>query len=417
MTDFAARTHRRMLGLVVVLGIGALVGVVLLRPISENLPEPDRQVPLVAGEIISITETEGEPEPLAGLSGREAHVEVRLTDGDDAGAIVSLTVALDGLPELEPGDRVELARFDAEGRSEPIWTIVDFERSTALWFIAAVFIAAVVVVGRWHGLRALIGLALSLVVVTAFVVPSILSGRPPAAVALVGALLVMLLTLYLGHGLNEKTTAAVIGTAAALLLTAGLGLFFIDQAGLTGFTSEDAQSIRLFLVPGIDLSGLVLAGLIIAALGVLDDVTVSQASTVFALHDTDRTLAWRDLFGRAMTVGRDHIASTVNTLFLAYAGASLTLLIVFSTSGATVGEIVSSERFAEELVKTLVGSIGLIAAVPLTTALAATVAVRRPRRPSPTGSTPLAQPTPEVVEPAKPRDVVDGTTTIDPFSD
>ena len=389
MTDFAQRTHRRMLWFVALLGAAAIVGMILLRPISENLPEPDSQEPLVGGEIVSITEIQGEPEPFAGLSGREAIVDVRLLEGDEVGSVVTVQVALDGLPELEPGDRVEMARFDADGQAEPIWSIVDFSRSNALWLVALLFVGAVVIVGRWHGLRALFGLAVSLLVVIAFIVPAILSGRAPAAVALVGALTVMLLTLYLGHGVNEKTTAAVIGTAAALALTAGLGLFFIERAGLTGFTSEDARSIQLFLIPGIDLSGLVLAGLIIGALGVLDDVTISQASTVFALHDTDNTLSWRAVFGRAMTVGRDHIASTVNTLFLAYAGASLTLLILFSTSGASVGEIVNSERFAEELVKTLVGSVGLIAAVPLTTALAATVAVRRPRaagRPRPGGA-------------------------------
>ena len=379
MTDFAQRTHRRMLWFVALLGVAAVVGMVLLRPISANLPEPDSQEPLVGGEIVSVTEIEGEPEPFAGLSGREAIVDVRLLEGNEVGTVVTVQVALDGLPQLEPGDRVEMARFDAGGQAEPIWSIVDFSRSSALWLVALVFVGAVVIVGRWHGLRALLGLVVSLLVVIAFIVPAILSGRSPAAVALVGALTVMLLTLYLGHGVNEKTTAAVIGTAAALALTAGLGLFFIDRAGLTGFTSEDARAIQLFLLPGIDLSGLVLAGLIIGALGVLDDVTISQASTVFALHDTDNTLSWRAVVGRAMTVGRDHIASTVNTLFLAYAGASLTLLILFSTSGASVGEIVNSERFAEELVKTLVGSVGLIAAVPLTTALAATVAVRRPR--------------------------------------
>jgi hypothetical protein len=131
-------------------------------------------------------------------------------------------------------------------------------------------------------------------------------------------------------------------------------------------------------VAGLDLKGLILAGLTIAALGVLDDVTVSQASTVFALHDTDRRLTWRQLVGRAMVVGRDHIASTVNTLFLAYAGASLALLVVFSTGGLPVGEVVNSEIMAGEIIKTVVGSLGIITAVPFTTALAATLAVRRP---------------------------------------
>jgi uncharacterized membrane protein len=187
---------------------------------------------------------------------------------------------------------------------------------------------------------------------------------------------VMILTLYLTHGIDQMTTAAVVGTSLALAVTIGFGLYFIDRAALTGFSSEEASLAR-FAVEGLDLRGLVLAGLIIGALGVLDDVTVSQASTVFTLHDTDPRLGVRGLFARAMKVGRDHIASTVNTLFLAYAGASLALLVLFSTGGLAVGEIVNSEIMAQEIVKTLVGSLGLISAVPATTLLAATLAVRR----------------------------------------
>jgi amino acid transporter len=156
-----------------------------------------------------------------------------------------------------------------------------------------------------------------------------------------------------------------------------VALLVIDRGHITGFGSEEAVLAR-FAVAGLDLQGLVLAGLIIATLGVLDDVTISQASTVFALHDTDPRLGWPALFARAMKVGRDHIASVVNTLFLAYAGASLALLVLFSTGGLPVAQILNAEVLAEEIVKTVVGSLGLIAAVPLTTALAAAVAVRRP---------------------------------------
>jgi uncharacterized membrane protein len=160
------------------------------------------------------------------------------------------------------------------------------------------------------------------------------------------------------------------------VLTIGLGTLFIDLGRITGFASDDAVFAR-FAVDGLDLQGLVLAGLIIAALGVLDDVTVSQASTVFVLHDTDRTLSWRSLVARAMRVGRDHIASVVNTLFLAYTGASIALLLLFTTGGVPVRELLNSELLAQEIIKTVVGSLGLIAAVPLTTALAATIAIGR----------------------------------------
>lgn len=253
--------------------------------------------------------------------------------------------------------------------------LVDFERSQPLLWLLALFVFVVVSVGRWWGVRALAGLALSLLVVLKFILPALLQGAPPPLVAWAGAMLIMLATLYLAHGFRRSTTVAAAGTTLSLALTVALGMFFVDAARISGFASENAQAVAV-TVGGLNLKGLVLGGLIIATLGVLDDVTVSQTSTVYALAATDRSLAAGELFARAMRVGRDHIASVVNTLFLAYTGASLALLVLFETSGLPVGEIVTSELVAEEVVKTLVGSIGLVAAVPVTTALAALVAAR-----------------------------------------
>jgi uncharacterized membrane protein len=375
-TDLAARAHRRLLAVVGVLVAVTVAAMIALWPSASALPQADDQRPeLASGVVLTVETYEGEPDPYLGGDGEMARVEVRLSDGPEAGSVLVLDLATDGYPDFDPGDVVKLSASEIDGVSE--WYIVDFERTGALAWLLGLFVAAVLIVSRWHGLRSLVGLALSLLVVVRFVVPGILSGESPFLVALVGAVAVMLVSLYLSHGVNELTTSAVVGTAIALALTIGLGAFFIDAGELTGFSSEEATLAR-FAVDGLDLQGLILAGLTIGALGVLDDVTVSQASTVFALHDTDRRLGWRQLFARAMTVGRDHIASTVNTLFLAYAGASLALLVVFSTNGLPVLETVNSEIFAEELVRTVVGSLGIIAAVPLTTALAATLAVRRP---------------------------------------
>ena len=354
-----------------------VVGLVWLWPRAGELPDvPDDPGTLVEGTIREVAYEEREPDPVIGESGRIAIVAVELTSGPERGEIVRIEAPVEGYPEFNIGDEVELSTTELPDRGTEYY-IVDFQRLGALFWLAALFIGAVLLVSRWQGLRSLVGLGLSLAIITKFVVPSILAGNSPFLVALFGALAVMVVTLYLSHGVNEMTTAAVVGTAAALGVTVFLGVVFIEQAELTGFSSEEANLAR-FAVEGLDLRGLVLAGLIIAALGVLDDVTVSQSSTVFALHDTDRTLSWRQLFGRAMRVGRDHIASTVNTLFLAYAGAAIALLVLFATGGLAVGDIVNSEVFAEEAVKTLVGSLGLITAVPFTTALAATVAVRRP---------------------------------------
>lgn len=226
----------------------------------------------------------------------------------------------------------------------PTTAVADCDRALPLAGLVGLFVLTVIVGARWHGLRALIGLAIRLLLLAGFLVPAILAGRNALAVAVTGAFGVMLVTLYLSHRVNLKTTTALIGTSAALVLTGVLG-----RGGG-------------------------------AALGVLDDVTVTQASAVFALYDAEPTQTWSDLFKRGMTVGRDHSVSTVNTLVLAYAGASITLLLLFSAGGRPVGEIVNSGLVAQEIVETLVGSMGLVAAVPLTTALAVTLALgQRPR--------------------------------------
>ena len=193
-------------------------------------------------------------------------------------------------------------------------------------------------------------------------VPAILDGKPPLAVAIVGSLAVALITIPLAHGGGPKTLAAVLGTAASLLLTALLALIFTKAAHLTGFSNEEAPALDL-AGANISLEGLLLAGMVIGALGVLDDVTVSQASTVLALRSANPTLRFGQLFAVAQRVGRDHVSATVNTLVLAYVGASLPILLIFSSSDLGFGEALSTEVVATEVVATLVGSIGLIAAV------------------------------------------------------
>ncbi len=373
--------HRRMLLVVAGLLVLTLVGMVALWPRADDLPGAEAEVPdLVTAEVVAVETILDDPDPALGGSGELLVVTLELLGGDEVGELVDLEVVPEGYPPFVVGDRVELDRVLIDGE-EPAWFIVDFRRLPTLWLLLGLFVLAVIAVGGWHGLRSLLGLAISLLIVVYFVVPAILVGRNPPLVAIVGAIAIMIVTLYLAHGVNEMTTSAIIGTGGALLLTVGLAVVIVDRAKITGYASDEANLVS-FAFEGLDLQGLVLAGLIIAALGVLDDVTVSQASTVFALHDTDRTLSWSALFSRAMKVGRDHIASVVNTLFLAYAGASLALLVLFSTSGLPATEIVNSEVFAEELVKTVIGSLGLIAAVPFTTALAARVAVSRASEPA-----------------------------------
>jgi uncharacterized membrane protein len=280
-----------------------------------------------------------------------------------------------GLGIVTVGRRVKLSVLEQPGQP-PFYNIADLERGRPMLLLTLIFVAAVIAFGRWQGVRSLIGLVASFMVIVGFIVPAVLDNRSPIVVALVGSLAIMTASLYLSHGLARKTTAAVVGTALALGLTAVLALVFVRAELLTGLASEEAVNAN-FEVGGLSLRGLLLAGIIIGGLGVLDDVTMSQSSLVFALHRANPAAPYTSLVRASLTVGRDHIAATVNTLFLAYAGASLPLLILFASSGESLSSVATSEVVAVEIVRTLCGSVGLIAAVPLTTVLAATLVRER----------------------------------------
>ena len=267
------------------------------------------------------------------------------------------------------------------GVAAPPYAFSDFQRHGPLIWLALVFVVIVLVAGRIRGARALAGLAASLGMVVFFIVPAITTGRPPLQVAAFGALGIMLLTIPLVHGGGAKSLAACIGTALALLLTLGLADAFTSLAHLSGLTTD--QAVYLQSTTHVSIRGLLLAGMVIGSLGVLGDTTVTQASTVMALRRANPSLSWRGLAGHATSVGRDHIAATVNTLVLAYTGAALPLLVIFSLAGTSFASAVNSESVAGPIVATLVGSIGLIAAVPLTTALAALLALHLVDRETP----------------------------------
>jgi uncharacterized membrane protein len=362
---------RALAAIVVVAAVLALAGMAALWPGSLVVDTSD-QPQLVGGRVLAV-EVVDAPGDAVGLSPLDAGglilLDVEIIEGPSAGRVLALDLPAEGYPEFRVGDIVELLPSDIPGQGET-WFVTDIRRLGALGWLALAFVGGVLAVGRWRGLRALIGLGLSLWVVIGFMLPAILAGSSPPVVALVGGTAILIITLYLSHGLNAMTTAAAVGTLGALVTTVVIALVAIDGTRITGFASEDAVYAR-FALGELDLRGLVLAGLIVAALGVLDDVTVSQASTVFTVHEADPSQSFSQLVTRGMRVGRDHIASVVNTLFLAYAGASLGLLVLFSTSGLPVRELVNTELVAVELVKTMVGSLGLLAAVPLTTVIAA----------------------------------------------
>ncbi|GAU66782.1 hypothetical protein SSP35_03_04300 [Streptomyces sp. NBRC 110611] len=296
---------------------------------------------------------------------------IKVTTGENAGRTFRTVVTPDALRRYTAGQEVVVA-YSPKAPKELQYSVTDVDRTLPMWVLAAVFAFAVVVVGRLRGVLALVALAASFIVLTLFILPAILQGSNPLLVAVVGGSAIMLIALYMCHGLTARTSVAVLGTLASLLLIGLLGSLFINWALLTGET-DDTTSLVHGLYPGLEIRGLLLAGIIIGSLGVLDDVTVTQTAAVWELKEADPSAGRRALYGAAMRIGRDHIASVVNTLVLAYAGAALPLLLLFSIAQSSVGTVASSEVIAEEIVRTLVGSIGLVASVPLTTLLATLV--------------------------------------------
>ncbi|GGR47837.1 membrane protein [Streptomyces netropsis] len=310
----------------------------------------------------------GAPAPPPG-SCETATIEV--AEGPDKGKTFTEVVRPDSSRRYSVGQEVVLAH--APKAPENLrYSVTDVDRTVPMIVLAVLFALAVVVVGRLRGVFALIALVISFGVLTMFILPAILQGSNPLLVAVVGGSAIMLIALYMCHGLTARTSVAVLGTLTSLLVIGLLGSLFIDWAHLTGNT-DDQTALVHGLFPQIEIQGLLLAGIIIGSLGVLDDVTVTQTSAVWELKEADPSASWRKLYGSAMRIGRDHIASVVNTLVLAYAGASLPLLLLFTIADAGVGTVATSELVAEEIVRTLVGSIGLVASVPVTTALAALV--------------------------------------------
>ncbi|MGW3316011.1 YibE/F family protein [Streptomyces fungicidicus] len=296
---------------------------------------------------------------------------IRVDTGKDKGRTFDEIVQPDQSRQLSEGQKVVVA-YEPSAPDDLQYSVTDVDRRFPLALLAGIFALAVVAVGRLRGVMALVALAISFLVLNFFVLPAILQGSNPLVVAVVGASAIMLIALYLCHGPSARTSVAVLGTLISLLLIGVLGSVFIGWAALTGNTDDNTGLIH-GLYPGIDMSGLLLAGVIIGSLGVLDDVTVTQTSAVWELHEANPSTGWRGLYRAGIRIGRDHIASVVNTLVLAYAGAALPLLLLFSIAQSSVGTVANSELVAEEIVRTLIGSIGLVASVPVTTALAALV--------------------------------------------
>ena len=316
---------------------------------------------------------------LGGTIQRYQVARVEILEGDYQGIVMEMDYGrrqvLSSTIYLEVGDNV-LVTIGA--RPDGVLTVyfADFMRVNYLLWLTAIFAVTILLISHWKGLRSLISMALSLTIIIGYIIPHILAGEDPLRVSISGSVILLAVTLYLTYGWNLKTHAAVLSMIIVLLITGVLAGAFVVVTRLTGSGDENALFLLQMLNTQINLRGLLLGGMIIGALGVLDDLVTTQASAVFELHHANPSLGFPQLFRSAMRIGQDHVAATVNTLVLAYAGASLPMLLMFSLGRGDYGTLVNFEFVAEEIVRTLVGSLGLIAAVPLTTAIAILFALR-----------------------------------------
>lgn len=279
---------------------------------------------------------------------------------------------------LTVGDRVLVGLTQtADGHWQAYF--VDFVRTRALIWLLGLFVLASILLSGWKGVRSMASMLFSFAVIVFFILPQILAGANPVAVSTAGAFVILAVTLYVVYGWTLKTHAAVLGVLLALGLTGGLAYLFIRLTHLTGFGSEEAMFLSQQAMGTVDLRGLVLSGILIGALGVLDDLVITQASAVFELHLANPSLPFGRLYRQSMRIGQDHVAATVNTLVLAYTGAALPLLLLVTQAGESFGTFINREFVTEEIVRTLVGSLGLIAAVPITTGLACLIALQHGR--------------------------------------
>ena len=366
---------------VLLIAVVTAAGMWVLRPTGEGRPAVrESAVPGVVylhGTVTSIAPLDcdqfGAPDtattknPATAKCGR---AKVAISSGQEKGSTVTVDLPPDAR-RAGTGIGLVVLKVPGEGEGSP-YTFYDIERGTPLTWLAIAFALTVVAVARWRGLRSLVGLAVAGAVVVKYLMPALLDGHSPVAIGLFSSAAIMIVVLYLAHGVSARTTTALLGTFAGLAITAGVGTLAVAQAHLNGVSSEDNAALQQ-VAQQIDLRNLLTCGIILAGLGILNDVTITQSSAVWELYDAAPDMPpWR-LYRQAMRIGRDHIASTVYTVVFAYAGAALPVLLLISLVNQPVTRILTSSDISEEIVRTMAGGIGLVLAVPVTTALATLV--------------------------------------------
>jgi uncharacterized membrane protein len=342
---------------------------IIFLSLSSTVAAQNKTTFVATGEIIQISE---EKRNIGGVEREVSIIQVRINeDGQDK--IIETTnfsrPEFQGVP-FKAGDQILVNYNINPSTGEVIYTITDFVRTPSIFLLFFIFVAVTLLVTRRKGVFSLIGLVLSYFFIFQFLLQNIKIGVSPFILAIISAIVIIPINYYLAHGFTRKTSYAVLGTVVTLVFTGLMALLFVEWGRLTGFTTDEAGFISAVSNGKINLRELLLAGIIIGALGILDDITISQASIANQLKLAQPKISFTELFNRTMQVGGDHIASLVNTLILVYTGAAMPLLLLFVTSESSFIETINREVIAEEIIRTLVTSVGLIIAVPVTTLIA-----------------------------------------------
>lgn len=386
-----ATAARVVIGLLTVIGIAVVIGAIALWPSAQHvdIPLPMQSagggaVETEAGTVVvqdvgacgstSIGKVFADkPEPPRNNAYTCQRSLITIDSGPHAGNKTLFEIAPGpGQPDLRAGDHIRLVR-QTDPAGTPLYSFEDYSRGLPLTLIVVAFIVVVIAVARWRGLRALLGLVFAFAVLVVFLLPALLDGKPAIPVALVSGAVILYVVLYLAHGVNLRTSSALLGTLTSMLLAAVLSWLAIEVTHLTGLSEEQNTNVATY-IQHVSITGLLLAGFIIGTLGVLNDVTITQASAAFELAAVDESTSRREVFTAAMRVGRDHIASTVYTLVLAYAGGALPLLLLFSVAGRSIRDVLTGDAVAIEITRSAVGGIALALSVPLTTGIAVMLA-------------------------------------------
>lgn len=328
--------------------------------------------------IIEILEEKELDFPEMGITQKYQKIKLKISEEEKKDEEIIIENGLMPQSQLniyKEGEKVLITGYKKE-TGEDIYYITDYIRTPQIAILFFIFLLLAVFIGKNKGFLSLVSMGISFLIIFLFLLPQIHAGKDPTIIAIISSIFIIPITFYLSHGFNKKTTIAILGTLISLIITGILAVLFVNATKLSGGAMEEALFLQGTNNTYFNLKGLLLAGIIIGTLGIMDDITISQTSIVFQLHDLKKDIKLNDLYKKSMALGKDHIASMINTLILVYAGASMPLLLLFLNESRSFTEIINLEAISTEIVRTLVGSIGLITAVPITTYLATLVAKR-----------------------------------------